>query len=132
MNDTNNVTIIGRLTRDSELTYTNTGTPICKFSIAFSSYAGKDKDNYTSFIAIVLWGKQGESISQYLLKGKQICVTGELRQDRWQQEGQNRSKVEIVASNVQLLGDRSQGSPRQEFDRVINNEVKSLRNDIPF
>jgi single-strand DNA-binding protein len=57
-----------------------------------------------NFFDIVLWGRQGEAVGKYLIKGKSVGVDGELRQDRWQQDGQNRSKVEIVASNVQLLG----------------------------
>ena len=61
------------------------------------------------FFDVVLWGRQGEAINQFLQKGKTVGVDGELRQDRWQQDGQQRSKIEIVASNVQLLG----GSPGQ-------------------
>jgi single-strand DNA-binding protein len=57
-----------------------------------------------NFFDIVLWGKAGEAINQYLVKGKQVAVEGELRQDRWEQDGQNRSKVEIMANNVMLLG----------------------------
>jgi single-strand DNA-binding protein len=57
-----------------------------------------------TFFDIVLWGRQGETLNQYLVKGKLIGVDGELRQDRWEQDGQNRSKVEIVAANIQLLG----------------------------
>ncbi|MFQ3547219.1 MAG: single-stranded DNA-binding protein, partial [Termitinemataceae bacterium] len=53
---------------------------------------------------VVLWGRSGETLNQYLVKGKQVAVEGELRQDRWEQDGQNRSKVEILANNVQLLG----------------------------
>ena len=61
-NDINNVALVGRLTRDAELKYTNSGTPVCKFSIASSTYAGQDKENYTSYFDFVLWGKQGEAI----------------------------------------------------------------------
>jgi single-strand DNA-binding protein len=57
----------------------------------------------------VAWGRLGESRHQYLTKGKLVAVDGELRQDRWQQDGQNRSKVEIVANNIQLLGGGSGG-----------------------
>jgi single-strand DNA-binding protein len=52
----------------------------------------------------VLWGRQGESLNQYLVKGKPVGVDGELRQERWEKDGQKRSKVEVVASNIQLLG----------------------------
>jgi len=104
-NDINVVTLVGRLTRECQLKYTNSGTAVCKFSLAVNrkKKQGDQWVDEVSYFDIVLWGKQGEAISQYLLKGKQIAVSGELRQNRWEQDGQNRSKVEINASNVQLL-----------------------------
>jgi single-strand DNA-binding protein len=106
MADINHVTLIGRLTRDAELRYTAGGQAVCKFSIAVNRRRknGDQWEDEANFFDIVLWGRQGESLNQYLVKGKMIGVEGELRQDRWQQDGQNRSKVEIVASNLQLLG----------------------------
>jgi single-strand DNA-binding protein len=77
MADINHVVLVGRLTRNAELKYTNSGSAVCKFAVA---------------------------VNQYLVKGKQVGIEGQLRQDRWEQEGQSRSKVEIVASNVMLLG----------------------------
>jgi len=111
MADVNHVTMIGRLTRDAELKYTTSGQAVCKFSIAVSRRR-KDGEQWVdeaNFFDIVLWGRQGEAINQYLLKGKQVAIEGELRQDRWQQDGQNRSKIEVVANNVQLLGGGSGG-----------------------
>jgi single-strand DNA-binding protein len=108
MSDLNHVTLIGRLTRDAELKYTSGGMAVCKFSIAVNRKKknGDEWVDEASFFDIVLWGRQGEAINQYLVKGKQIGVDGELRQERWQDRdsGQARSKVEIVASNIQLLG----------------------------
>jgi len=108
MSDVNHVVLIGRLTRDAELRYTPNGQAVSKFSIAVNRRKrnGDDLDNEANFFDIVVWGKQAESIHPYLLKSKQVCVDGELRQDRWQQEGQNRSKVEVVANYVQLLGQK--------------------------
>lgn len=134
-NDLNSVTLVGRLTRDSELKYTNTGTPICKFSIASSSYAGQGKDNYTSYFDITLWGKQGEAIQQYLEKGKQVAISGELKQDRWEQEGQKRSKVYIVARNVQLLSSNqgqqsSNNAPQGQHDSSQSNFQEDKQQDF--
>ncbi len=105
-NDINLVTLVGRLTREAELKYTNSGLAVCKFSLAVNrrKRSGEQWTDEVSYFDVVLWGKQGEAIQQYLGKGKQIAVSGELRQNRWEQDGQSRSKVEIVASNVQLLG----------------------------
>ena len=106
MADLNHVVLIGRLTRDAELKYTPGGQAVCKFSIAVNRRRknGDQWEDEANFFDIVVWGKQGESLNQYLVKGKMVGVDGELRQDRWQQDGQNRSKVEIVANYLQLLG----------------------------
>ena len=106
MADINKVILVGRLTRDAELRYTNSGAPICKFSIAINrrKKVGDQWEDEANFFDCVLFGRQGESINQYLVKGKQVGIEGELRQNRWEQDGQNRSKVEITAFNVMLLG----------------------------
>jgi len=106
MADVNHVILVGRLTRDAELKYTAGGQAVCKFALAVNRRR-KNGDQWVeeaNFFDVVLWGRSGEAINQYLVKGKQIAVEGELRQDRWEQDGQNRSKVEIMANNVQLLG----------------------------
>jgi single-strand DNA-binding protein len=106
MADLNHVVLVGRLARDAELKYTANGQAVCKFSIAVNRKK-KNGDNWVeeaSFFDVVLWGRQGEAVNQYLLKGKQVGVDGELRQDRWEQDGKIRSRVEIVANNLQLLG----------------------------
>ena len=114
MADINHVVLVGRLTKDAELKYISSGQAVCKFSIAINRRrkVGEQWEDEANFFDIVLWGRQGESLNQYLQKGKLVGVEGELRQDRWQQDGQNRSKIEIVANNIQLLGGGggSQGS----------------------
>ena len=106
MVDLNHVTLIGRLTRDSVLKCIANGTAICKFSIAVNrrKKSGDQWEDEASFFDIVLWGRSGETLSQYLLKGKQVAISGELRQERWQHEGKNYSRIEVVANSVQLLG----------------------------
>jgi single-strand DNA-binding protein len=104
--DINNVVMAGRLTRDAELKYTANGQAISKFSIAVNRRrkSGDDWTDEANFFDIALWGRQAEALNQYLMKGKQIGVQGELRQERWEKDGVNRSRVEIVASNIQLFG----------------------------
>jgi len=112
MADINHVVLVGRLTRDAELKYTAGGQAVCKFSVAVNRRR-KDGEQWVdeaNYFDIVLWGRQGEALSQYLVKGKTVGVEGELRQDRWQQDGQNRSKVEVVANNIMLLGGNPGGS----------------------
>ncbi len=124
-NDINNVVLIGRLCRDSELKYTNSGMPVTKMSLAVNrkKKAGDKWEDEANFFDITLWGKLGEALAQYLLKGKQVSVIGELRQNRWEQDGQKRSKVEVVASNIQLLGGEKQSSNRQS---------ESFDDGVPF
>jgi len=124
--DINSVIIVGRLTRDAETKYTTSGQAICKFSLAVnrSRKVGDKWEDEASFFDIVVFGKRAETLSQRLLKGKQVGIAGELKQDRWQQDGQSRSKIEIVAHNVQLFGSNSQsggqdnGSYNDSYDGI--------------
>lgn len=112
MADINQVSLVGRLTRDAELKYSNGGMAICEFSLAINSRRkqGEQWVDEANFFDITVFGRQGEAIQQYLTKGKQVGIEGRLKQDRWQnQEGQNRSKVGIIANNVMLLGGRDGG-----------------------
>jgi single-strand DNA-binding protein len=106
MSDLAVAVIVGRLTRDAELKYTNSGQAVCHFSVATSSRRKKGDQwiEEPSFWDVDLWGKQGESINQYLTKGKLVAVEGAMRQDKWEQDGQTRSKTQITANTVQLLG----------------------------
>lgn len=104
--DINVVVLVGRLTRDSELKYTKSGMPVSRFSIAVNR-SRKDGEQWideASFFEIDFWGKGAEAVNRYLIKGQQVGVEGELRQDRWEQDGQQRQKVLVNASNVRLLG----------------------------
>ncbi|MCL1811968.1 MAG: single-stranded DNA-binding protein [Treponema sp.] len=141
MADINHVVLVGRLTRDAELKFTSGGQAVCKFSIAVNRRR-KQGDQWVdepSFFDIVLWGRQGETLNQYLVKGKQIGVDGELRQDRWEQDGQKHSRVEVVANNLQLLGSGSGNSAgassfgnRQESKETVDNNGDNFTDDIPF
>ena len=106
MTDLNKVTLIGRLTKDCDVSFSTTGTPIGKFAIAVNGY--KDE---VSYIDCVMFSKLAESIGKYMTKGKQLAIDGAIKQDRWQDsEGRNRSKINIVVNNVQLLGGDKQGN----------------------
>lgn len=106
MADINSVVIVGRLTRDADLKYTTGGTAVSKLGIAVNKRKkqGDEWKEEASFFDVTLWGKMAEGLNQYLVKGKQIAIEGELEQERWEKDGQNHSKVTITASNVQLLG----------------------------
>jgi len=118
--DINHVTLIARLTRDAELKYTGTGTAVSTFSIAVNRRRknGDQWEDEANFFEVALFGKQAESLEKYLLKGKQVAIDGELKQDRWQTpDGQNRSKVIVIANTVQLLGNQKpESKPEDDYD----------------
>ena len=135
MADINQVVLVGRLTRDVELKYTNTGLAIANLSLAVNRRAKKDDtwQDEVSFFNCVLIGKRAEALAQYLVKGKQLAVQGELRQNRWEQGGQPRSRVEIFLNDIQLLGGRYQEQGQEGAFRRAENEKaeQSPSQEIP-
>ena len=110
MADLNNITVIGRMTRDLDgraFAYTPNGKARLNISIAVND--GYGDNQYTSYFDIVVWGKTAENIKPYLYKGKQIAVDGYLDQQRWEKDGVKYSKVVIIADSVQLLGNSQDG-----------------------
>lgn len=110
--DINSVVIVGRLTRDAELRYLNSGTAVASISIAVNR-SKKDGDQWISeanFFDVSYFGKGAEGIKPYLTKGTQIAVQGSLRQDRWEKDGQKFSRVNILADSIELLGSMSSSS----------------------
>jgi single-strand DNA-binding protein len=144
MTDFNHVVLIGRLTRDAELRYTNSNLAVCEFSIANNQRRKKDNAwvDEAHFFDVTLWGKSAESLHKYLVKGKQVAIEGQLRQDRWEKDGQSRSRVKINANNIQLLGGgggqgaqaQSPGSPPAATFEQPSEPAggESFEDDIPF
>lgn len=109
--DINQVCVIGRLTKDPE--YSVSGTySLCKLSIA--NNRGKTKNGAElppNFFDITAWNKLAEICNQYLNKGSQVCISGRLQQDRWQdKQNNNRSKVTIIANDIQFLSKSNNGN----------------------
>jgi single-strand DNA-binding protein len=103
----NQVVLMGNLTRDPELRQTPNGQQVCSFSLALNrSYKGADGNwqEATDYIDVVAWGPLGERVAQYLSKGRPCLVNGRLQSRQWEQEGQKRNKVEVVAQDVTFLG----------------------------
>ncbi len=103
----NQVILMGNLTRDPELRTIPSGQSVCSFSLALNrSFKGSDGNwqEATDYIDVVAWGPLGERVSQYLSKGRPCLVNGRLQSRSWEQDGQKRSKVEVVAQDVTFLG----------------------------
>src|SRR3712207_3475531 len=108
----NQVTLMGNLTRDPELRQTPTGQSVTSFSLALNR-AYKDSSGEwqeaTDYIDIVCWGPLAERVAQYLSKGRRCLVQGRLQSRSWEQDGQKRSKVEVLANDVTFLDSRGGG-----------------------
>jgi single-strand DNA-binding protein len=108
----NQVILMGNLTRDPELRQTPSGQSVCSFSLALNR-AYKDQSGEwqeaTDYIDVVCWGPLAERVSQYMSKGRRCLVQGRLQSRSWEQEGQKRSKVEVLANDVTFLDGRGGG-----------------------
>lgn len=107
----NRVILMGNLTRDPQLRYLPSNTPVCEFGMAinrrYRSQDGNQREE-TCFVDITAFGRQAENINQYMAKGRPILVEGRLRYESWtSQDGQRRSKLVVVAENSQFIGGRS-------------------------
>jgi single-strand DNA-binding protein len=111
MANLNRVLLIGNLTRDPEVRYTPKGTAVTEIGLAVNRvYSGEDgeKKEEVTFVDVTLWARQAEVAGQYLKKGRPVFIEGRLQLDSWddKQTGQKRSRLRVVAENLQLLGSR--------------------------
>jgi len=123
----NKVFLMGNLTRDPELRYVPSGAPVATFGLAvnrrYVTQHGEKKDE-VCFVRVVVFGKQAESCSQHLSKGRLVFIEGRLQYRSWeQQDGQKRSSLDVVADRVQFLGGpRPQGAEAQEGSETPKEE----------
>jgi single-strand DNA-binding protein len=119
----NRAILIGNLGGDPEITHTNGGTTIAKFSMATTeSRTDKKsgiKQKYTEWHRVIVFGRLAEICGEYLYKGKQVCIEGRIQTNSWEKDGITRYSTEIIASNMEMLGgkrpEHSPG-PYQEHD----------------
>lgn len=123
----NKVIVVGNLGRDPEMRYTPQGTPVCTFSIA-SNERRKDKtgeqQDVTTWFRVTVWGKQAETVSKYLTKGRSVYVEGRLHVEEWtDKEGKSRHTLELNASDVHFIdggqsaGGEREGIPVRQFEQ---------------
>ena len=138
----NRIVLIGRLTRDPELRYTQSGIPVTSFALAVDrSYKNAQGERETDFINIVVWRQQAENCANYLSKGKLAAVDGSLQLRSYTgNDGVKRTVAEVVADTVRFLSPRDSGSnaaapppPPPEIPFNNDNEEEMLGNDdLPF
>lgn len=137
----NKVILLGNLTRDPELKYTPKGTAVARLGLAvnrkWKNDAGEEKEEVT-FIDADAFGKQAETLGQYLKKGSPLFIEGRLKLDQWddKQTGQKVSKLRVVLESFQFIGGRAEGGaapqPRPAPQSPGANQGETTEDDVPF
>ena len=127
--------IAGNLTRDPELRSTPSGASVCSFAVAVNrTYRGADGQNKeeVSYIECSAWGKQAETINQYLKKGNGILLSGRLRQSSFEgKDGVKRSRTEIVVEDFNFIGGGSRDGVGNDSSAPISSAQSDVPDDIP-
>lgn len=107
MSSFNRVMLMGNLTRDVDMKYTQGGTPLAEIGLAVNEKR-KDRDgswvNDVVFVDVVLWGKNAENAAQYLYKGSPLFIEGKLKLDQWEKDGKKFSRLRVVGERMQFIG----------------------------
>ncbi|MBA2429820.1 MAG: single-stranded DNA-binding protein [Thermoleophilaceae bacterium] len=142
----NRVVLTGNLTRDPELRTTSSGTSVCSLRVACNTRrkdASGDWVDKPNYFDVTVWGAQGENCATYLAKGRPVAVDGRLEWREWEQDGNKRQAVDIIADSVQFLGSRDGGEngsrytpqsdvPADTADFQRAPAAQGTDDDIPF
>ncbi len=139
----NKVILMGRLTRDPEVRYTQTNnTLVCNYSLAVNRrFARQGEERQADFFNIVAWGKTGEFCSKYFKKGQQVGVIGRLQTRNWDDEnGQKHYATEVVAEDVYFADSRRDGENAssvidtfgEDLAQSADFQVNATDDDLPF
>lgn len=130
------LTLVGNLGGDPEMRYTPSGVPVATFSLAVSRSwvsAEGQKQEKTIWFRVTCWRKLAETVSQYLTKGKQVLVVGEIEEARafTDRDGNNRASLEVTAQTVRFIGQRGDSGSNSHADQTDSVSVDSA-SEIPF
>jgi single-strand DNA-binding protein len=144
MSDLNRLQLLGRLTRDPQLRFLQSGMPLCEFGMAvgekFKGTDGQLREN-TMFIDCKVWGKRGEVFNEYMSKGTQVYVEGRLVLEQWNDKngGGKRSKHTLTVEDFKFIGNKSneepkqtKSAPRESAPTVAADEPDFTDEEIPF
>ncbi len=129
MSNFNSVTLLGRLTADPELRSTKDGTPVTTINLAINEYhgTGENKKEETLFIKVTIWKRTAEATAEYCKKGSTVLVSGRLKQEKWEKDGQKHSTVTVTAQTVQFIG----GGKKEGNQPVTGNDPAQDNGDMP-
>ena len=135
----NKVILIGNLTKDPEIRYTPSGTPVANFRLAVNHKykQGDELKEEVCYIDIVVFGKQAENCGQYLNRGQSVIVDGRLQERRWEtEEGQKRSKHEVIAQSVRFMSKKGETPASSGRSKSMPDDAESsvpgVDSDVPF
>ncbi len=146
----NLVILVGNLTRDVELKYTQNQLAIGKFGLAVNDRVKRNNEwvDEATFVDITLFGRTAEIANEYLSKGSSVLIEGRLKLDTWETDGQKRSKLHVIGERMQMLGARggaasggashrsptgAQSSEYENADHIANaNRQSNETGDVPF
>ena len=135
MGSVNKVFLVGRLGKDPELKYFDSGDPVCNFSMATSrKYKNKSGElqEETEWHRVAVWGKSAEACGQYLAKGREAHVEGRLKYRQYEQDGVTKYATDIVASQVTFLGSKSDAAPAPAQDAPAQPPPPAEDEKLPF
>ena len=128
----NNITLIGRLTRDPELKYTQSGKAFCKFSIAVQREFNREE---ADFINCIAWDKRAEAICEYLRKGRRIATQGRLSVNSYEKDGETKWKTEVIVDKfefVDSLNNDTKGNENAKSSQEPENTDVDSDDSFPF
>ena len=132
----NRAILVGRLARDPELRTTNSGMSACRFTVAVDR-RGKSDDQTADFISCVAFGKTGETISQYLNKGRRIALEGRIQTGSYEKDGIKRYTTDVIVDRFDFIDSRSDGQGQQQQPQGSDDmdpdfHLMSDDDDLPF
>jgi single-strand DNA-binding protein len=126
--------LVGRVGTEPDMKYTAGGTPVTRFRLAVDAPPrGESKERQTDWLTIIAYGRQAETIAQYVEKGRMVAVEGRITARQFEdREGKRREVVEIIANRVDFLGGRSDGAPRQREAQPQTDDIQPPEDlDLP-
>jgi len=139
----NRVILVGNLTRDVDVRFTKSGTPVTDLGLAVNDRVKRNDEwiDETTFVDVTLWGRTAEIAGEYLSKGSSVLIEGRLKLDTWEQDGQKRYKLHVVGDRMQMLGGKGGGGGGSRHNTPANEEAVAAtgdsaenapHDDIPF
>ena len=119
----NKVVLVGNLTRDVELRHISSGSAVAEIGLAINDRVkrGEEWVDEATFVDVTLWGKSAENAAEYLSSGSPVLVEGRLKLDRWEKDGEKRSKLKVVGERIQFLsGSKSSSKLAGEADPFVS------------